>query len=449
MPPNKHVATRLFREAALLGSTEAQSQIAVSYHYGTGGMIENPIEASRWYRMAAERGRPESQAQIGIMLMHGLPDEEPPLNRDPLEAYRWLTKAAKTGNREACHALSECYEFGVENISIKEKKQWYIKKYGNQNIQKTYHQHVLEAQRKLLESSDEDEEKEEETNVPIVARRSSVGHAATLAGWKEADDADLLKAVQLQEAGKSRKKQILENLAHGGIDGGGGQTDGSVKREGGEHGTNNNPLSLKLNQMHMVVKKDLIKAQYFRERGTKISTAINKGEILKVNDGFFFAIATPTAPKTIREENQRKKKERKKKGEKGRRTRMSKYVTKHVPLSTTKKSGHYNSIVTPRLDDGGSNSSRHKTKKKKNKSAAKAKRLPIPPLPTPVSSTRRSLGWTETHNQWQGPQGPGVAGFGMRPTHSAVSSVSQSALVPAAKSSVYPFGGNTVEHSGT
>jgi hypothetical protein len=124
---------------------------------------------------------------------------------------------------------------------------------------------------------------------------------------------------------------------------------------------------------------------------------------------------------------------------------MSKYVTKHVPLSTTKKSGH-DSIVTPRLDDGGSNSSRHKTKKKKNKSAAKAKRLPIPPLPTPVSSTRRSLGWTETHNQWQGPQGPGVAGFGMRPTHSAVSSVSQSALVPAAKSSVYPFGGNTVEH---
>ena len=55
---------------------------------------------------------------------------------------------------------------------------------------------------------------------------------------------------------------------------------------------------------------------------------------------------------------------------------MSKYVTKHVPLSTTKKSGH-DSIVTPRLDDGGSNSSRHKTKKKRTNQLQKPSVCPF------------------------------------------------------------------------
>jgi hypothetical protein len=40
--------------------------------------------------------------------------------------------------------------------------------------------------------------------------------------------------------------------------------------------------------------------------------------------------------------------------------------------------------------------------------------------------------------------GPAIPGFGMMVYHSNVSN-SQGALVPAAKSSVYPFGGNTVE----
>ena len=74
MTINTHIATRLYKEAALLGSTEAQSQIATSYHYGRGGMVENPSEATKWYTMAAERGRPEAQAQLGMLLIRGLPD---------------------------------------------------------------------------------------------------------------------------------------------------------------------------------------------------------------------------------------------------------------------------------------------------------------------------------------------------------------------------------------
>jgi TPR repeat protein len=398
MPINNHIATRLFREAALLGSTEAQSQIAISYHYGRGGMIENPSEAVKWYKMASKRGRPESQAQLGILLIHGLPDEIPIVHRDPEEGYYWLKKAAKSGSKEACYALSEYYEFGVENITF------IINSTSRRRRTNTIPK-IESNSSSSSDSSDEDEKKEDGT-VPLIARRDSVAAAARLAGWKEADLAEELEEERIKKEEMEKMKNMKEAIMKKNVPP--PPPPPPTLSPTAMTSTAMTTTASPLNDTKMAIEVNLKKSQYYRLRGYKISQAVKKGKILKLHDGYSFAIASPLAPETIMEGEKRKKKEQKKRrGEIGRRRKMSKYVINHAPLSIQHKKGseklkRQDSIITPRIGNTNGSSS---GKRRKSNNKGKARHLPIPPLPMPVTVGPQTPGWTNDHNLWQGPQG--------------------------------------------
>lgn len=109
------IATRLFREAAKLGSTEAQQRIGESFFFGKGGMREDIVEAAVWLGKAATAGRAEAQARLGRMLVSGeLPQPSRPAG-GVAQGLRMLRSAASLGSRPACHSLSECYEFGLDS----------------------------------------------------------------------------------------------------------------------------------------------------------------------------------------------------------------------------------------------------------------------------------------------------------------------------------------------
>ena len=393
-----------------------------------------------------------------------------------------MKKAADAGSREACHALSECYEFGLEGISPDEmaKKSWQLegRKAGNnirntssntstgrRNRRKTNTQNSNSGS-----SSSEDDENDDvpAKELPLIARRDSVAAAATLAGWREADEADQEMAEKAMEDERIKKKQTLQRLTAAAT------PTAPEAPAAKEIETQHVPTTKtrKIETQHvMAVPVDLEKAQYYCVRGSMIGDAIRNGTLLQVKDGLSFAIASPTPPETTKAKDARENKERKKerknkrKGESGRRRRMSKYVKQILPSSSissvvshsnSRTNGGRPSITTPRVSARNSThadrtmatTQQQHALNKANKSSkpgkpGKPRKLPIPPLPMPIQLPRTS-GWSEDHEQWQGPQGPGIPGFGMSVYHSFVS-VNQGALVPAAKSSVFPFGGNTVE----
>ena len=422
--PSLRIATRLFREAAKLGSTEAQSQIAKSFLMGTGGVLESPSEAAVWYEMAAARGRPEAQARLGMLLLHGLPDEKPPLRRDPVRGVHLLRQAADAGDPDACRCLSECYEMGVARVSEEEERNLERRKRRGRtlNIQ------TLRQLKRTNVKTGEDEV------VLLAAKKGMVAQAATLAGWKEADDADR----QNEANARANERRRIAVAA-------GWQQEAEIKQAEDETlhlsniwtPENKDPAS-------MVIKVNLEKAQFWRERGGKIGDAIKNGDILKINDGFSFSIAAPMPnEETIK---------RKSKGERRKRKKTSKYVARVSRSSsrrrTKDKLDNSTAIVTPRVSnannelDSNSDEEDNSSAAQKERNQKRSRHLPIPPLPMPVSLSQTTR-WSEDHEVWQGPLGPGIPGFGMAVHHASVS-VSQGSFVPAAKSSVFPWGGQTV-----
>ena len=112
---NLKIATRLFREGAKLNCTEAQERIGESFFFGKGGMKEDIVEAAKWLGKAAAAGRKEAQARLGKMLISGeLPESARP-HGAVHQGLRMLQSGSRLGSRSACHALSECYEFGLKD----------------------------------------------------------------------------------------------------------------------------------------------------------------------------------------------------------------------------------------------------------------------------------------------------------------------------------------------
>ena len=421
------IATRLFKEAAYLGSTEASSQIAKSYRNGTGGVLESPSDAQKWYTMASNRGRPEAQTQLGILLLYGLPDEAPPIKRNPIEAIRLLKLAANAGDPDACRCLSECYEMGVEGVSKQEERNLERRKRRGRTL-------GIETLRYLQKQSNNpnEKEKEKEKVVLLQANKTEVALAATLAGWKEADDID--REQEKEEQLKERRK--LE-VAFG------WKNKKDLQQEQDEKLVMKVVKESKKEKVPFIIKVDLMKAQKWRERGGKIGDAIRNGDILKVEDGFSFAIAAPMPPIITYQ------KKKKLKGERKRRKKTSKYVAKvarsQSRSSKSNKKKNSPGIMTPRVgndmdtdsdDDDEMDAADKKSKKN-------PRHLPIPPLPLPLHQDNYNT--TEGNNQpcWQGPHGPGYIGFGMMRYHTTVSGA-QGACIPAAKSSIFPWGGATV-----
>ena len=484
--PSLPIATRLFREAALLGSTEAQSQIARSYLFGQGGMLESPRESIPWLKLACEQGRPEAQALLGAILIRGLPDELPPVKRKPREGVKWLRAASEAGNYDGCHSLSECYEFGVyEETEEESRRKARTRRRGVVVSGQT--SSILQAMVQLQER-----EKQQHTEQGGF-ERESVAKAARKSGWEEADQDERKEEERrrLQEEEEKREKLMQMKQRSGGGSKNGENSDRvSTSGGSGESSTCNeeedkilsslrssfgrteavtvttqvSPLPRGVTPDKVVVAVNLIQAQKYRERGMMIGDALKSGEILNVNDGFSFAVAAPKSLKQMddeeeeeerkkernknKEERKEKKRERKEERRRERReqrrrereqgggrsiNRQRRSSSSSIPPIATHGKGV--AIITPR---------REKRKKKKKKyEKEKPRKLPIPPLPTPVTTGGTISGWTDDHDQWQGPQGPGIPGFGMAVFHSGFRG-SQGAYVPAAKSSVFPWGGNTV-----
>ena len=482
--PSLPIATRLFREAALLGSTEAQSQIARSYLFGQGGMLESPRESIPWLKLACEQGRPEAQALLGAILIRGLPDELPPVKRKPREGVKWLRAASEAGNYDGCHSLSECYEWGVyEETEEEGRRKARTRRRGVVVSGQT--SSILQAMVQLQEKEKEEEKQEG------GFRKGSVAKAARRSGWEEADQEERKEEERrkLQEEEEKREKlmQMKQRSGGGSKNGENSEQSDRVSASGGESSneeedkilsslrssfgrteavtvtTQVSPLPRGITPDKVVVAVNLIQAQKYRERGLMIGDALKSGEILNVNDGFSFAVAAPKSLKQMddeeeeerkiernknKEERKEKKKERKEERRRERReqrrrereqgggrsiNRQRRSSSSSIPPIATHGKGV--AIITPR---------REKRKKKKKKyEKEKPRKLPIPPLPTPVTTGGTISGWTDDHDQWQGPQGPGIPGFGMAVFHSGFRG-SQGAYVPAAKSSVFPWGGNTV-----
>ena len=102
-------ALQLYRQAALLGDTEAQFIVGGMYYRGLGCEPDRR-EAFKWLLRAAEQGRfsPQSLTIIGTMYLHG---DQVPVNY--AQARRWLHQAAALGVAEAQKNLAFLFYNGL------------------------------------------------------------------------------------------------------------------------------------------------------------------------------------------------------------------------------------------------------------------------------------------------------------------------------------------------
>ena len=99
-------AIELFKEAARLGNTDAQFDLAFCYAHGIG--IAHDIEqAVFWYCQAAEHGHIKAQYYLARCYHRG-----DGIAKDTLQAVAWYEKAAHKGHAKSQCALGECHENG-------------------------------------------------------------------------------------------------------------------------------------------------------------------------------------------------------------------------------------------------------------------------------------------------------------------------------------------------
>lgn len=63
-PYDPQKARSYFEDASVLGSTNAQYNLASFYYQGLGGLEKNVYEAENWLRQAAEKGHKEAQKAL-------------------------------------------------------------------------------------------------------------------------------------------------------------------------------------------------------------------------------------------------------------------------------------------------------------------------------------------------------------------------------------------------
>ena len=98
--PDHHKACDLYRQAALLGNSEAMYCLAISYSNGYGVDLDHSA-ACDWYKQAAERGHSQSLYNLGLCYENGW---GVPIDCDT--AFKFFHRAAELGNNDAIHRLS-------------------------------------------------------------------------------------------------------------------------------------------------------------------------------------------------------------------------------------------------------------------------------------------------------------------------------------------------------
>lgn len=96
-----------FKNAAELGSTQAQYNLGVCYATGKGVERDDEI-ALGWYYKAANNGDAWSQYTLGVWYQAGRSIE-----KDVSEAFRWFKKSAEQGHWRAIETLATAYTLGL------------------------------------------------------------------------------------------------------------------------------------------------------------------------------------------------------------------------------------------------------------------------------------------------------------------------------------------------
>jgi TonB family protein len=126
MPQDLEKGLTMARDAAVLGSSDAQFFLGTRYE--TGEDVEaDPERARRYYRLCAAGGMPACQARLGRMLLE-LPDRP---ERMYLQGLAWLTLASEQGAAQAAELI------GGEMGKLTQEQKKYIAQMKTQLASKT------------------------------------------------------------------------------------------------------------------------------------------------------------------------------------------------------------------------------------------------------------------------------------------------------------------------
>jgi TPR repeat protein len=112
LPKDDREAARLFKLAADQGNALAQSKLGAFYKDGLGGLPKDYREAARLFKLAADRGEPFAQAELGVFYKDGLGG----LPKDDREAARLFKLAADRGDAFAQGELGVFYKDGLGGL---------------------------------------------------------------------------------------------------------------------------------------------------------------------------------------------------------------------------------------------------------------------------------------------------------------------------------------------
>jgi TPR repeat protein len=110
---------------AIKGDTAAQTEMAIRYANGQGGVPKKDGEAVTWFYQAAEKGN-DSRAQYHLGRIY-----EEGIGRaiDCSKALKWYRNAAEQGNRRALCRLGNMYENGrCVSRDLDQARKWYCDK---------------------------------------------------------------------------------------------------------------------------------------------------------------------------------------------------------------------------------------------------------------------------------------------------------------------------------
>ncbi|KAI9140323.1 hypothetical protein BKA69DRAFT_1039356 [Paraphysoderma sedebokerense] len=111
------------KEAASNGDIRGLFTLGQHYRYGTGGVIQDTIEARRLWVISAEKGDTLSQVQLGSLLEMEFYEYS--------EAFRWMNRAAAKNELAQFHlARFYCLGVGVEP-DLKLAQKWYKRAISN------------------------------------------------------------------------------------------------------------------------------------------------------------------------------------------------------------------------------------------------------------------------------------------------------------------------------
>lgn len=97
---------------ATAGAVEAQVALALAYHRGDGGVVQNYEQAARWAEQAAQQGDPVAQNLLGRYAYAGFG-----VAKDPAAALRWLRAAADQGDAQHQFDLGTALETAADGTA--------------------------------------------------------------------------------------------------------------------------------------------------------------------------------------------------------------------------------------------------------------------------------------------------------------------------------------------